>query len=138
MRSLLITSVSALAIALGGCSMFHSGKSSSANAANGSSAPQYSSPQTAEQQPPSYTEGSGGSVSPNQVKQVQQKLKQDGDYTGAVDGKLGPKTAQAVKQFQQQNGLQQTGSLDDQTLSKLGLEQTSGSGSSMPPQGTQQ
>ena len=59
------------------------------------------------------------SMSADQVKQAQQKLKGDGDYMGQVDGKFGPKTAQAVKQYQKKNGLQQTGRLDRDTLGKL-------------------
>src|SRR5690348_12315828 len=58
-------------------------------------------------------------MSADELRQAQQKLKDDGDYTGQVDGKMGPKTAQALKKFQQSNGLPQTGRLDQQTASKL-------------------
>jgi len=68
-------------------------------------------------------------MSADEVRQAQQKLKDDGDYTGQVDGKMGPKTAQAIKKFQQSNGLPQTGHLDQQTASKLGVSM---SGSSQP------
>ena len=68
-------------------------------------------------------------MSADEVRQAQQKLKDDGDYTGQVDGKMGPKTAQALKKFQQSNGLPQTGHLDQQTASKLGISM---SGSSQP------
>jgi len=72
------------------------------------------------------------SMRSNRVKQAQQKLKDDGEYQGQVDGKLGPKTAEAVKQYQQKNGLKQTGRLDHNTLGKLGVNGTTGSGSSAP------
>ena len=68
-------------------------------------------------------------MSGDEIRQAQQKLKDDGDYTGQVDGKMGPKTAQALKKFQQSNGLKQTGHLDHQTASKLGISM---SGSSEP------
>jgi peptidoglycan hydrolase-like protein with peptidoglycan-binding domain len=75
---------------------------------------------------------SKSSMGSDRVKQAQQKLKDDGEYQGQVDGKLGPKTAEAVKQYQQKNGLKQTGRLDRDTLGKLGVNSTTGSGSSAP------
>jgi peptidoglycan hydrolase-like protein with peptidoglycan-binding domain len=84
-------------------------------------------------------ETSGSAANQNKdMMQVQQKLKSEGLYTGPVDGKEGPKTEQALKEFQQKNGLPQTGQLDQQTESKLGLSESSGasSGSSMAPTGS--
>jgi peptidoglycan hydrolase-like protein with peptidoglycan-binding domain len=66
----------------------------------------------------------------DELRQAQQRLKDDGDYTGPIDGKMGPKTAEAIKKFQKSNGLPQTGHLDQQTASKLGISM---SGSSQPP-----
>ncbi len=43
----------------------------------------------------------------NEVKQIQQKLKEWGYYTGNVDGVYGSKTQTAVKKFQKVNGLKQ-------------------------------
>lgn len=42
-----------------------------------------------------------------EVKQIQQKLKNWGYYTGNVDGIYGSKTQTAVKKFQKANGLSQ-------------------------------
>jgi peptidoglycan hydrolase-like protein with peptidoglycan-binding domain len=73
-------------------------------------------------------------ASESQIKQVQEQLKANGLYKGEVDGKMGPETKQAISQFQQQNGLQQSGSLDQQTLSALSNNQnTSGSGTGANP-----
>jgi N-acetylmuramoyl-L-alanine amidase len=72
-------------------------------------------------------------VNSGELKDAQQKLKDDGDYTGTVDGKFGPLTAQALRKYQQSNGLRQTGRLDAQTASKLGVASSGGSGSSMSP-----
>jgi peptidoglycan hydrolase-like protein with peptidoglycan-binding domain len=78
-------------------------------------------------------------VSRQQVRQVQQQLQTDGLYKGRIDGLMGPETRQAIAQFQQQNGLQNTGRLDQQTLAALANHQnngTTGEGSNMAP-GTQ-
>jgi len=58
-------------------------------------------------------------ASETQIKQAQQQLKSAGFYKGKVDGNMGPETKQAVSQFQQQKGLDQTGKLDQQTLSAM-------------------
>ena len=71
------------------------------------------------------------------VMQVQQKLNKEGFDAGNADGNWGPETAEAVKNFQQKNGLPQTGQLDQQTLSKLGIN-LSTSGSSSNSSGGQQ
>ncbi len=64
-----------------------------------------------------------------EIKQAQEKLKAQNMYKGQVDGVMGPETRQALMEFQKQNGLQQTGPLDDQTEQKLGITEQSGSNS---------
>ena len=67
---------------------------------------------------------SGGAGAGNEdVKKVQQALKDKGQDPGAIDGILGPRTKEALKAFQQQQGLSATGALDNQTKEALGLEQ---------------
>ncbi len=68
-------------------------------------------------------------MSPEQVKAVQQALKDKGHDPGPVDGRLGPKTRTALKEFQKAEGLQETGRLDRETMAKLGVEGTSGAAS---------
>jgi peptidoglycan hydrolase-like protein with peptidoglycan-binding domain len=46
-------------------------------------------------------------------------LKAEGLYKGAIDGRIGPETRAAVRQFQQQNGLKTTAMLDQDTLQRL-------------------
>ena len=70
-----------------------------------------------------YKQGSTGSG----VKEVQQKLADAGYYTGSIDGIYGSGTAEAVKNFQRDNGLTQDGIAGTQTLSALGIS-TSESG----------
>jgi peptidoglycan hydrolase-like protein with peptidoglycan-binding domain len=68
--------------------------------------------------------------SPEVVKQAQQALKDKGIDAGPVDGQWGPLTQQGVKQFQQQNQIQATGQLDQQTLASLGVGQSASAGGS--------
>lgn len=52
-------------------------------------------------------------------KKVQQALKNAGFYTGSIDGKIGPKTREAIRAFQAQNGLKADGVAGTQTWAKL-------------------
>ena len=70
-------------------------------------------------------EGSRG----NEVRTVQQKLKNWGYYEGEVDGIFGPLTTKAVKSFQRKNGLTADGIVGSQTYAALGMKATSNSGS---------
>lgn len=56
------------------------------------------------------------------VRQVQQKLNNEGFQAGPVDGIWGPKTQSAVKNFQQKKGIEATGQLDEKTLAELDVE----------------
>jgi peptidoglycan hydrolase-like protein with peptidoglycan-binding domain len=66
-----------------------------------------------------------GMASTEQVRQAQQALKEKGQYEGAVDGVIGPKTQAALKSYQQAEGLKATGRLDAQTMAKLGVSDAS-------------
>jgi peptidoglycan hydrolase-like protein with peptidoglycan-binding domain len=59
----------------------------------------------------------------SQVRQAQQALKDKGYDVGAVDGQMGPHTQSALNQFQQAQGLPQSGDLDTQTLAALGVSE---------------
>jgi len=82
-------------------------------------------PQSAQQQsqaqPMQPNEQSQENLSSNQIRQAQQALDQKGFNAGRADGKLGPETKQALQSFQQSQGLQVTGQLDQQTMAKLGI-----------------
>ena len=70
--------------------------------------------------------------SPERVRAVQQALNDhnSGDDI-AVDGKWGPDTRRALREFQQSNNLPQTGRLDSRTTAALNLNgQNTGSGQS--------
>lgn len=62
------------------------------------------------------------------VKKIQQKLKNWGYYSGAVDGIFGAKTTAAVKLFQKRNGLTVDGIVGAKTLAAMGISAASSSG----------
>ena len=63
----------------------------------------------------------------SQNKQVQQKLKDLGYYTGAIDGIIGTKSKTAIKNFQRDYGLVVDGIVGPKTLNALGLGSISNS-----------
>ena len=81
----------------------------------------------------SIQRGSSGDT----VKQVQQRLKAWGYYSGCVDGIYGSKTEAAVSYFQRKNGLTVDGKAGPQTLAAMGIAAPSavevGPMRSMPP-----
>jgi peptidoglycan hydrolase-like protein with peptidoglycan-binding domain len=64
----------------------------------------------------------GGQWSKDRVKAIQEALKTKGFDPGTADGVVGPKTNQALRDFQKSNNLQATGRIDDKTASALGVE----------------
>ena len=65
----------------------------------------------------------------DEVRRIQQKLKNWGYYTGSVDGVYGSQTQNAVRKFQRDNGLTVDGIAGPKTLSYLGISSgSSGSG----------
>ena len=57
----------------------------------------------------------------NDVKKMQQTLRDKGHYHGEVDGVLGLRTRASIRRFQKAENLPATGKLDAQTASKLGV-----------------
>jgi len=66
-------------------------------------------------------------LSSEEIREVQQVLIQRG-FSVEVDGRLGPRTRQALIQFQQRQGLQATGRIDSRTVSELGVSVRSNQG----------
>jgi len=56
------------------------------------------------------------------VANVQSELQRLGDFTYAVDGKLGPLTRSAINRYQRDNRLPITGTIDPATAGSLGLQ----------------
>jgi hypothetical protein len=62
------------------------------------------------------------SLEPGQVLvNVQQELRRQGYYRGAIDGLIGPQTRAALARYQSDNGLYVTRAIDGPTLAALGL-----------------
>jgi hypothetical protein len=62
------------------------------------------------------------SLEPGQVLvNVQQELRRQGYYRGAIDGLIGPMTRAALARYQRDNGLYVTRAVDGPTLAALGL-----------------
>jgi len=58
------------------------------------------------------------------VRSAQQSLKERGYYVGDVDGQWGPKTEDAVRTFQNANGIPSDGRLSTPTIAALGIDQS--------------
>ena len=65
-------------------------------------------------------QGSNG----GEVKELQRRLKEWGYYNGAVDGIYGKGTVEAVKKFQQKNGLKADGIAGIETYKALGMNES--------------
>ena len=55
------------------------------------------------------------------IRDAQVALNDQGFNAGPADGRFGPNTQSAVRRFQSEHGLAQTGTLDSSTLSALGI-----------------
>jgi peptidoglycan hydrolase-like protein with peptidoglycan-binding domain len=59
--------------------------------------------------------------SPEMVRRAQGALKEQGYYEGEADGVMSPRTASALRAYQREHNLQETGDLDPQTAKRLGI-----------------
>lgn len=120
MRKIALAAVTALALPLAIPAMAQNSANPNAQSQQ-QNAPEQMQPngQGANQQP---------QLSQNQIRQVQQALDQKGFKSGRADGKLGPETQAALRDFQKSKGLQQTGQPDQQTLAQLGINEQSTTG----------
>ena len=113
----------ALAAMLAGAPAFAQSTSPAPSAAPPSSAPPAATAQPSASAPPSASSQASASQhsSGSTVQSAQQALQQGGYYKGTVDGKMGPHTRQAIRNFQQAKGLHATGRLNQKTLTALGV-----------------
>jgi peptidoglycan hydrolase-like protein with peptidoglycan-binding domain len=56
------------------------------------------------------------------VKLIQERLKAERVYAGPVDGELNAQTEAALRQYQQKQGIPVSGAADDATLKELQIE----------------
>ena len=70
---------------------------------------------------------------PDRIKDIQTALQKDGSYQGEPTGKWDAATMEAMKKYQDKNGISPTGKIDAATLNKLGLGSgTAGKGAPVP------
>jgi len=70
---------------------------------------------------------------PSRISEIQTALSREGAYQGEPSGKWDPTTVDAMRQFQNDHGLNPSGKIDALTLQKLGLgSQVSGMGAPLP------
>ena len=60
-------------------------------------------------------------VASSTASEVQSILKQQGYYSGAIDGAIGSRSRSAIMDYQRANGLPVTGRIDHALLSSMGL-----------------
>lgn len=72
-------------------------------------------------------------ASTGEIRKVEEALQAKGLNPGPVDGKIDGQTQEALREFQKQNNLTVTGSLDQQTAEKLGVK-VGGNGSGQQEQ----
>jgi peptidoglycan hydrolase-like protein with peptidoglycan-binding domain len=131
MKKLILATASVLALGVGATAVGHAddiGNTPTSAGRNMPASPEYSQHV---QRP--------GSLSKDEIRQAQLELRNIGFYEGSLDGVVGPETRQGIGQFQKRNGLNQTTTLDQQTMDKLIGNAAIGQGSSVPltpPHGT--
>jgi peptidoglycan hydrolase-like protein with peptidoglycan-binding domain len=96
-------------------------------ASNNQKQPQTKQQQTSQTQPPKQQQTAQDNQTQQnlprrEIRQAQQALNKDGFKVGRADGRLGPETEAAIKQFQQSKQIQPSGQLDQQTMADLGLD----------------
>ena len=70
---------------------------------------------------------------PDRIKEIQTALQKDGSYEGEPNGKWDAATTEAMKKYQDKNGISPTGKIDAVSLNKLGLgSDTAGKGAPVP------
>jgi peptidoglycan hydrolase-like protein with peptidoglycan-binding domain len=78
------------------------------------------------------TKDKSDSTDRDPVKAAQEALRDKGYDPGPADGKMGPKTREAVREFQRKEGLKPTGILDSTTTARLGAGEHEASPSASP------
>ena len=126
-RKFVLASVSILALGIGGTAL-DSAFNSRADAGNTVSA--VNMPAASQTLDSLRT---NDSLRKDDIRWAQVELRFRGLYTGSLDGVLGPKTKRALEQFQQNNGLNRTASLDARTWDALTNSSGIAEGSSSMP-----
>ncbi len=70
----------------------------------------------------SKPKASATSTASPSMRKAQEALKSRGFDPGPIDGVLGPRTKAAIRAFQRSLGVNETGTLDEQTKTKLAVD----------------
>jgi lipid-binding SYLF domain-containing protein len=70
-------------------------------------------------------QGSKPPLSQSRVKAAQESLRDKGYYAGPIDGIVGPKTRNAIREYQKAENLPVNGRLNSETAAKLGITEKS-------------
>jgi peptidoglycan hydrolase-like protein with peptidoglycan-binding domain len=123
MRRLILATVSVLALGIAGVALDYAADAGNEKDA-GSAPPAVETPRISR---------SEANLWKDDIRWAQVELRFMGLYKGSLDGIAGPETKQAIEQFQRNNGLERTATLDPKTLDALLGNSGIGYGSSMPP-----
>jgi len=122
MRKLILATASVLALGIGGAAVDHA-----ANAGNTVPNAGWNMPPAARTSQHLQT---AANLSKDDFRQAQLELRNMGLYNGSLDGVVGPETKRALEQFQENNGLDRSATLDGQTMvvlfGNIGTSQGSG------------
>jgi peptidoglycan hydrolase-like protein with peptidoglycan-binding domain len=121
MKNLMLATASVFALSVAGAGMVHAADTGTPGATT--QAPSTTMPSQQGQA------GTPVNLSESQIRQVQQKLKTTGLYSGQIDGRMGPDLKEAISAFQMQHRLPQTGAIDQPTMAALNSSSSSGSSS---------
>src|ERR1700686_4533429 len=129
MGKLILATASVLALGIGGAAVDHA-----ANAGN-------TVPNAGWNMPPapgtSQHLQTAANLSKDDFRQAQLELRNMGLYNGSLDGVVGPETKRALEQFQKDNGLDRTATLDQLTMVALFGNIGTSQDSSVPPNTSQ-
>ena len=111
--------------ALPACSMFGGGGSSGSSGSqyrqSSNSGSAYNTASNQQAPEPGATVTGQAAITPDMIRNVQTRLKQDNDYRGSVDGVWGPMTERGVRQWQQSHNVSASGQLDMATLQAMNI-----------------
>jgi peptidoglycan hydrolase-like protein with peptidoglycan-binding domain len=120
MRKLILGTASILALEIGGATLFPAGADNTVPKAASSKLPASGASRGMDAADPLKDD----------IRWAQLELRNIGLYKGSLDGILGPETKRAVEQFQRNNGLNPTATVDDETMEVLTGNHGMGQGSS--------
>ena len=120
MRNLILATASALALGVSGPAVTHAADMNNTAPAPGSAMSGAYGPESAEK------------LSKTDIQWAQQQLRTEGLYKGPINGALNLQTQHALGEFQKENGLTVTSSLDQPTVRRLHAINGLSGGTSLP------